>query len=70
MSRVKKQKPELDIILLKLPTEDNLVVTRMDQLGRNTIQLLQSVEHLREKEVHFAIFNLGIEVKIRKAALA
>ncbi|PGC25165.1 resolvase, partial [Bacillus pseudomycoides] len=40
-----------------------MVVTRMNRLGRNTIQLLQLVERLREKEVHFAILNLGIDTR-------
>jgi DNA invertase Pin-like site-specific DNA recombinase len=35
----------------------------MDCLGRNTIQLLQLVEQLREKDVHFAILNLGIDTR-------
>ncbi|MBG9517205.1 hypothetical protein ABE49_00165 [Bacillus thuringiensis] len=35
----------------------------MDRLGRNTIQLLQFVEHLREKGVHFAVLNLGIATR-------
>lgn len=44
ISGVTKQKPELNTILSKLTTVDTLVVTRMDRLGRNTIQLLQLVE--------------------------
>ncbi|MCD4642728.1 MULTISPECIES: recombinase family protein [Bacillus] len=63
ISGVTKQKPELDTILSKLITGDTLVVTRMDRLGRNTIQLLQLVEQLREKDVHFAILNLGIDTR-------
>ncbi|OFD50770.1 hypothetical protein BWGOE4_04890 [Bacillus mycoides] len=35
----------------------------MDRLGQNTIQLLQLVEQLREKDVHFAILNLGIDTR-------
>lgn len=35
----------------------------MDRLGRNTIQLLQLVEKLREKDFHFAILNLGIDTR-------
>lgn len=35
----------------------------MDRLGRNTIQLLQFVEHLHEKGVHFAVLNLGIDTR-------
>ncbi|HDR7783824.1 recombinase family protein [Bacillus wiedmannii] len=63
ISGVTKQKPELDSILSKLTTEDTLVVTRMARLGRNTIQLLQLVEQLQEKDVHFAILNLGINTR-------
>ena len=44
ISGVTKQKPELDTLLSKLTAGDTLVVTRMDRLGRNTIQLLQLVE--------------------------
>ncbi|PEW80281.1 resolvase [Bacillus cereus] len=63
ISGVTKQKPELDTLLSKLTTGDTLVVTRMDRLGRNTIQLLQLVEQFREKDVHFAILNLGIDTR-------
>ncbi|PRT04487.1 hypothetical protein C6356_15390 [Bacillus wiedmannii] len=63
ISRGTKQKPELDTLLSKLTAGDTLVVTRMDRLGRNTIQLLQLVEQLREKDVHFAILNLGIDTR-------
>jgi len=63
ISGVTKQRPELDTILSKLIIGDTLVVTRMDRLGRNTIQLLQLVEQLREKDVHFAILNLGIDTR-------
>lgn len=35
-------------------------MTRMDRLGRNTVQMLQLVKRLQESNVHFVILNLGI----------
>ncbi|WP_374191318.1 recombinase family protein [Bacillus cereus group sp. N12] len=32
----------------------------MDRLGRNTVQLLQLVEQLCERNIHFVILNLGL----------
>lgn len=63
ISGVSQEKIELDDLLSQLLKGDTLVVTRMDRLGRNTIQLLQFVEHLREKGVHFAVLNLGIDTR-------
>ncbi|MGM1371881.1 recombinase family protein [Bacillus cereus group sp. BceL291] len=63
ISGVSQEKIELDDLLSQLIKGDTLVVTRMDRLGRNTIQLLQFVEHLREKGVHFAVLNLGIDTR-------
>jgi DNA invertase Pin-like site-specific DNA recombinase len=63
ISGVSQEKIELDDLLSRLINGDTLVVTRMDRLGRNTIQLLQFVEHLREKGVHFAVLNLGIDTR-------
>lgn len=63
ISGVSQEKIELDHLLSQLIKGDTLVVTRMDRLGRNTIQLLQFVEHLRKKGVHFAVLNLGIDTR-------
>ncbi|WP_144505623.1 recombinase family protein [Bacillus mycoides] len=63
ISGVSQEKIELNHLLSQLIKGDTLVVTRMDRLGRNTIQLLQFVEHLREKGVHFAVLNLGIDTR-------
>lgn len=60
---VSKQKPLLDELLSKVAPNDPLVVTRMDRVGRNTIQLFQLVERLRERDVHFVILNLGIDTR-------
>lgn len=53
----------LDELLSKIATGDTLVVTRMDRLGRNTVQLLQLVEQLRERNIHLVILNLGIDTR-------
>ncbi|KZR57471.1 recombinase family protein [Bacillus subtilis] len=63
ISGVSKQKQQLDELLSKIATGDTLVVTRMDRLGRNTVQLLQLVEQLRERNTHFVILNLGIDTR-------
>ena len=63
ISGVSKQKQQLDELLSKIATGDTLVVTRMDRLGRNTVQLLQLVEQLRERNIHFVILNLGIDTR-------
>lgn len=63
ISGVSQEKIELDDLLSRLIKGDTLVVTRMNRLGRNTIQLLQFVEYLREKGVHFAVLNLGIDTR-------
>lgn len=53
----------MDELLSKIATGDTLVVTRMDRLGRNTVQLLQLVEQLRERNIHLVILNLGIDTR-------
>ena len=63
-SGISKSKPLLDELLSKITSDDTLVVTRMDRLGRNTVQLLQLVEQFREKDIHFVILNLGIDTRV------
>lgn len=60
---VAKKKQKLDDLLAKLQPGDTLVVTRMDRLGRNTVQLLQLVEELTAKDIHFVVINLGIDTR-------
>jgi|GEM_PF-6970646 len=64
ISGVSNQKQQLNELLSKITTGDTLVVIRMDRPGRNTIQLLQLVEQLREKNIYFFILNLGIDTRI------
>lgn len=54
---------ELNNLLDSLQNGDTLVSTRMDRLGRNTIQLLQLVEELSERNVHLVILDLNIDTR-------
>lgn len=60
---VAKKKNKLEELLLSLQSSDTLVITRMDRLGRNTVQLLQLVEELQEREISFVVLNLGIDTR-------
>ena len=60
---VAKKKNKLEELLLSLQPFDTLVVTRMDRLGRNTVQLLQLVEELQEREIYFVIMDIGIDTR-------
>jgi DNA invertase Pin-like site-specific DNA recombinase len=53
----------LDALLLKLEQGDTLIATRMDRLGRSTVQLLQLVEELSKRDIHLVILNLGIDTR-------
>lgn len=53
----------LDALLLKLEQGDTLIATRMDRLGRNTVQLLQLVEELSKRDIYLVILNLGIDTR-------
>lgn len=63
ISGVVARKTKLDDLLVNLEENDTLVVTRMDRLGRNTVQLLQLVEELQEKRIDLVILNLGIDTR-------
>ncbi|MDP7980471.1 recombinase family protein [Bacillus sp. WLY-B-L8] len=63
ISGVSKKKEQLDELLNKLESEDVLVVTRMDRLGRNTLQLLELVEQLERKKVHLVIMDMSIDTR-------
>lgn len=63
ISGIVERKNELDKLINELKPEDTLVVTRMDRLGRNTIQLLQLVDYLQEKDIDLVILNMGIDTR-------
>lgn len=63
ISGIVSKKNKLDALLHDLRENDTLVVTRMDRLGRNTVQLLQLVEELQERNVDLVILNMGIDTR-------
>lgn len=63
VSGVSMKKDALVDLLSILSQGDVLVVTRMDRLGRNTIQLLELVEQLEQKDVYLVILNMNIDTR-------
>ncbi|MED3564446.1 recombinase family protein [Bacillus xiapuensis] len=60
---VAKQKPKLEDLLGNLKKGDTLVVARMDRLGRSTMQLLELVEELNERNIHLVILSPNIDTR-------
>lgn len=60
ISGVIKQKQQLDDLLSRIVSGDTLVVTRIDRLGRNTVQMLQLVEGLRKKMFTLSFLTLKL----------
>jgi DNA invertase Pin-like site-specific DNA recombinase len=60
---VAKAKPKLDELIDSLVEGDMLVVARMDRLGRNTLQLLELVEGLSERNVHLVVMDMNIDTR-------
>lgn len=60
VSGTRASRPELDKMLDHLRKGDELVIWKLDRLGRNTKNLLQLVEQLEEKGVTFRSLTEGI----------
>lgn len=69
VSGVAKNKAGLDSLLESLQEGDTLTVSRMDRLGRNTVQLLALVEELNERGVHLVILDTNIDTRTRTGKL-
>jgi len=63
ISGVAKDKPELDALIERMQDGDTIVVTRMDRLGRSTLQLLELVEELSERGIDLVIMDLNIDTR-------
>jgi DNA invertase Pin-like site-specific DNA recombinase len=57
----KASRPEFDRMLEFLRSGDQLVVVRLDRLGRSVKNLIQLVEKLREKGVDLVVLDQGID---------
>jgi len=53
ISGASKDRPQLDTILVKLRAGDTFIVTRLDRLGRSTLELLTTVKQIGERGVGF-----------------
>lgn len=58
---VAKEKQLNELVSNVLQPGDSLVVTRMDRLGRNAVQMLQLVEEMQAKDVGFIILDLNVD---------
>jgi DNA invertase Pin-like site-specific DNA recombinase len=53
------QRPAFQDLLSKIRKGETLVVSKMDRLGRDAIDVLQTVRQLQEKGVHVIVHQLG-----------
>jgi len=61
-SRKNTKDREIDKTLLKLERGDTLIVTKLDRLGRSTIEVLKIIEELKEKGIILQIIKDSIVV--------
>ncbi|MEV6905281.1 recombinase family protein [Amycolatopsis sp. NPDC051372] len=60
VSGAKTERPELDRCLDHLRQGDVLTVWKLDRLGRNTVHVLQLIEHLTERGIGFRSLTEGL----------
>lgn len=60
ISGTKAKRPELERLLDNARAGDELVVWKLDRLGRNTRQLLDLVDSLESQGIHFRSLTEGI----------
>lgn len=53
------QRPSFQALLSKIRAGETLVVSKMDRLGRDAIDVLQTVKLLQERGVHVIVHQLG-----------
>lgn len=53
------ERPEFQKLLIKLDEGDTLVVTKLDRLGRDSIDVQQTVKLFQEKGVRLIVLQLG-----------
>ncbi|MDG3010628.1 recombinase family protein [Rhodococcus sp. D2-41] len=60
-SGAKSSRPQLDLVLALLREDDQLVITRLDRLGRSVLHLITLGAQLREKGVGLRVLEQGID---------
>lgn len=58
-----ERRPELDKALDYLREGDQLVITKLDRLGRSTKHLLDLAGQFRARSIDLAVLNLGIDTR-------
>ena len=53
-------RPILNELLYELKKDDTLVVTKLDRLARNTVEGIQIIQSLFDKEVSVHVLNVGL----------
>ncbi|HJS87541.1 MAG TPA: recombinase family protein [Acetobacteraceae bacterium] len=62
ISGAAKVRPAFHKLLGRLEPGDELVVWKVDRLGRNTLDALQTAERLRESGIGLVITTLGVDI--------
>ena len=53
------QRPQFSLMLQKIRDGETLVVSKLDRLGRDAIDVLQTVRHLAERRIEVVVLQLG-----------
>lgn len=54
-----KQRPQFAALLGQIREGETLVVTKLDRLGRDAIDVLATIEHLKERKIEVIVLQLG-----------
>jgi len=63
ISGAKASRPQLDLVLKMLRTDDTLVITRLDRLGRSMKHLVNLGADLRERGINLHVTEQGIDTR-------
>lgn len=58
-----KERDGLKLLLVKIETGDVILVTKLDRLGRNTIEMCQIIEELADNEIEVRFIQEGLSTK-------
>lgn len=61
VSGVKSNKPQFEKLLEYARPGDTIVVWKLDRLGRNTVQLIELMESLKQKGIHLKSLHEAID---------
>jgi DNA invertase Pin-like site-specific DNA recombinase len=61
VSGAKKDRPELMAMMEYAREGDEVIVTKLDRIGRNTKHLLETIEELGKRGIAFKALNLGMD---------